>query len=323
MKKIIILALLFIVFSGCKKAPTEDEFFVELSEKMEEITKYEVDAKMSLKKEEGSISFDINVLYLNPDYYKVTLKNNNNDNIQVIIKNDTGTYVINPALNKSFKFDGSWPLNSSQGYLIQSIYKDILNDETKTFNLENENVVIEHNITHKVHSNWTRQKVVFDVDTLMPKEVSIKDTTDKEVVKITFQKFNFDKNIKKEEFDVEEANESVRSSLTENVFLEQEFKEVTFIPDGVSVLHEAEQITDDIVIATFSGEYNYTIVGKFVEEEKVLGCNYLYSDIIYLDEGIGLIGESVLTWYVGGVEYNIYSSDLNYSVMQEIANSLN
>lgn len=323
MKKIIGLALILtFLLIGCNKDLNKDDFLIDLGKKMESIDKYDIDAEMELTKEEGSIIFNVNVKYLSPNYYKVTLKNKDNNNIQVIIKNEEGTYVVSPALNKSFKFQGDWPLNSSQGYLLQSIYKDLLNDKDKKINIENNKVIIEHKINHKTNSDWIKQKVTFNPKKLMPETVIISDEADNTLVKVIFKNFNFKPNFTSKEFDVEDTNSTMRLLIGEGTIVSQEFKEVTFKPEGVDFVSKLETVDEKITMATFSGDYNYTIVQKQVEEEKTLGCNYLYNDIVYLDSGIGLLGNNVLTFYDLGIEYNIYSTDLDTSVMIELANSI-
>ena len=89
--------------------------------KLEKITKYSLDAQMQVVKQEGNIVFDVKVDYLQPNYYKVRLQNKANNNVQVILKNNDGVFVITPALNKQFQFNSDWPLNSSHAYLYQSI----------------------------------------------------------------------------------------------------------------------------------------------------------------------------------------------------------
>lgn len=51
--------------------------------------------------------------------------NKANEHKQIILRNNDGLYVITPSLNKSFKFESTWPDNSSQSYILSSLIKDI------------------------------------------------------------------------------------------------------------------------------------------------------------------------------------------------------
>ena len=40
-------------------------------------------------------------------------------NEQIVVKNTSGVYVLTPSLNKEFRFDSDWPLNSSHAYILE------------------------------------------------------------------------------------------------------------------------------------------------------------------------------------------------------------
>ena len=124
---------LFVFLLGCKKDEIKPENLMEsLQTKLDNLEEYKVVTKMECKKQEGSIVYDVSVEYKKPNLYKVTIKNGENNNYQVIVKNESGVYVLTPALNKSFKFQSNWPNNTSHPYLIQSIFNDLVNDQNRS-----------------------------------------------------------------------------------------------------------------------------------------------------------------------------------------------
>ena len=115
MKKILILILTCLsILTGCSK---NKEYKVnDVVEHLEKLNSYSLTSTMTIHKDDKTLSMDIAVDYLSPTYYKVVFGKNNE---QIILKNDKGVFVLTPDLNKEFKFDGSWPNNSSHAYLIE------------------------------------------------------------------------------------------------------------------------------------------------------------------------------------------------------------
>ena len=87
MKKILICVLFLFCLTSCDKDDKKD-YKKELVEYSSNLTKYSLEAQMKVVKSEGSVTFDVEVSYLEPNYYKVKLQNKANNNIQVILKNN-------------------------------------------------------------------------------------------------------------------------------------------------------------------------------------------------------------------------------------------
>ena len=100
---ILTMVLLIGLINACDKH-SQTDIVKALGEKVEEIKAFEVDAVMDIKEMNKSHLFDVNIKFQQPHYYKVTLKNRDSQNVQIVLKNDEGVYVLSPALNKSFKF---------------------------------------------------------------------------------------------------------------------------------------------------------------------------------------------------------------------------
>ena len=122
MKKIFIGIVSILLLCGCGKI-TEENIIKEFSNKLEKTKSYTLGGKMEIINNEEKMSYLINVSFLKDNYYKVVLVNENNNHEQIILRNDDGVYVITPSLNKSFKFQSEWPDNSSQAYILNSIFR--------------------------------------------------------------------------------------------------------------------------------------------------------------------------------------------------------
>ena len=82
---------------------------------------------MNITSNEDVFSYNVTAAK-DKENYRVNLINQINNHEQVILKSGEDVYVVTPSLNKSFKFQSEWPDNGSQGYLIDSLVKDIKND---------------------------------------------------------------------------------------------------------------------------------------------------------------------------------------------------
>ena len=69
---------------------------------LEKNSYYTMSGQMDIVSNEEMYNYDINVLYLKPDYYRVSLVNKQSNHEQIILKNKNGTFVVTPSLNKSF-----------------------------------------------------------------------------------------------------------------------------------------------------------------------------------------------------------------------------
>ena len=161
MKKIFGLILLgLLVLVGCKAKDNVDEVS-RVTNYLSGLSSYSLTSKMTIQRADKNVSVNVEVDYLSPSYYKVCFKG---DSDQLIIKNDTGVYVITPSLNKEFRFDSNWPLNSSHAYLLEAINKDIKADKEASGSMNGTDYVIECKITHKTNQKLNKMKYTCDAN---------------------------------------------------------------------------------------------------------------------------------------------------------------
>ena len=129
-RKIIILIMLLMIslLTSCKKNVNIVESF---PEKITNLNSYKIVGKLETMFPTGTKECEVTAYYQKPDLFRVEIKNPNVEELQVIIKNVEGVFVIVPSINKTFKVNGTWPINSSYPYLLQSLSKDILSDDAK------------------------------------------------------------------------------------------------------------------------------------------------------------------------------------------------
>lgn len=164
-KKIVVFLTLLscFLFTGCFKDGKKD-VLKDLSKKINDMKGYHLEGILEIQNNEDNYSYDVNVTYTKDDKFRVSLKNKINNHEQIILKNKDGVYVLTPSLNKSFKFQSEWPYNNSQSYLLQTLLKDIKNDEEMTLNETENGYTFNTKANYSNNKNLVKQNINFDKD---------------------------------------------------------------------------------------------------------------------------------------------------------------
>jgi len=330
LKKVIFLFLCFILITGCKKKDINN-VIKSFSDDVTNSDSYHLNGKMTIKSDEEEFKYTFDVKYLKDDYYKVTLVNLSNNHEQVILKNSDAVYVITPSLNKSFKFQSSWPNNSSQSYLLSSLLKDINNDSTAKLETNNNESVIITKVNYPNNSELVKQKIYFDKD-LKIKKVSVYDQDNNERITTIFSKVDLKANSSKDEFKLDDYIKEPENSdkctgekcdlKTSNIL--DDIIYPLYLPNN-TYLTGSEKIGDAAsrVILTFGGDKNFTII----EEASVVPSSFevkpVFGSPILLNDTLGVISDNSIRWTRGNVDYYLTSNDLSSSEMVVVASSMN
>ncbi len=328
MKKFVsILLMIIMIFAlyACGEK-TQGDIIKSLGKRMEDIEKFEVNAVMEVKEMNKSHLFDVNIKYKEPSFFKVTLKNRDSNNVQIVLKNKEGVFVLTPALNKSFKFQSDWPLNSSQPYLFQSIVKDILNDEDMVFVKQGDDYVFETKVNYRRSSDLTKQKIIIDGKTLFPKEVIVYDTNNNEKIKVLFEAVNYKPKFDKDEFKVEfSMNHAINTYKDElPTFEDRSIMYPTGLIEGTQLHQETilDISTGKRAIMTFVGTAPFTVVEEYLSVESEMGgSEIIYGDPVIICSGIAFQTDTTLIWHDNGIEFLIISENLNPDQLYDVANS--
>lgn len=327
MKKIfsiVIMILIIFAVSACGKKSNGD-IAKALGERLEKIDKFEVNAVMEIKEMNKAHTFDVNIKYKEPDFFKVTLKNRDSNNVQIVIKNKDGVFVLTPALNKSFKFQSDWPLNSSQPYLLQSLVKDILNDEDVIYVKQDGDYVFETKVNYRRSRDLTKQKIVIDGKTLFPKEVHVYDSQNQERINVLFEEVNYKPKFNEKEFEVEYSmNKAVDTYGNQ---LPTYDDRTIMYPTGLSeeTILKEEAIKDIAsgkrAIMTFEGSAPFTVIEEYISSSSEMTIKIMYGDPVLICSGIAFQTDTTLTWHDNGIEFLVISDYLDADQMYSLANS--
>ncbi|WP_201745421.1 LolA family protein [Alteribacter lacisalsi] len=204
MKKIVsllMIAAFAMVLSACGEKSQEDVIEA-LDKSLDGLTGYKANASMTLQTGKEPQTYEVEVWYQQPTFYRVALSNAESDQSQIILRNDEGVFVLTPALNKSFRFQSDWPENNSQVYLYESLVNDILMDPERTFTATDDHYVFQTN-TNYTNKNLNQQEIMLDKKALTPTSVRIMDVDLETLVEVNFSDFELNTAFEEGDFDMD------------------------------------------------------------------------------------------------------------------------
>ena len=160
--RLVFLVVMFIFFvAGCGKE-SEDSIVKKLNGNLKAMDSYKLSGDLTIYNSNNQYTYDVEVYYKQDEKYRVNLLNTSNNHEQIILKNDKEVYVVTPSLNKSFKFQSNWPNDSSQAYLIGSLYNDIYNCKDRVFEVIDGGYRFKVDANYPNNNNLTKQIIIFD-----------------------------------------------------------------------------------------------------------------------------------------------------------------
>ena len=342
MKKIIICFVFVILLSGCGK-DNKENVLKNWSEKVNNYDNYLMKGTLEINRNEDVYVYDLESAYMKNDNYRVSLINKTNNHEQIIIRNKNGVYVVNPALNKSFKFQSEWPYNNSQIYLIQPIITDLENDSKLKFEKEEDMYVFTSKVNYMNDKSLRKQKVYLSKKLILRK-VEVIDDNGNIIMCLKAKKFktnnHFDNNYfkvidnykeknkiesKSEENKDESKAEGTTEDSKENDLKTTSAEDDTLYPMYVPV--DTYLNTKDVMaldngnrtILTFSGNSPFTLMQSPVSSSTI---NYLNADPTMILDTVGAASKDEVTWISNDKEYYVTSEVLSTNELIKIAESL-
>lgn len=318
MRKNVLLFLLFFVASlaSCNKQTKTEDAYSDFVNSITEAKSYVLEAEMEVKKDEGSNLFNVEVTYKSPSYYRVNYQNQSSNSRQILLKNNEGVYVLSPELNKEFKFDSTWPLNSSHIYILNKVVDDLSNDEGRTVECSDEYYVFTSTINHKVKHDLVKQSVYVNKNSKKLEKICYQ-SADADVMVLTVKSLEFDKTLPSDTFNIDAIMKSETSAMGEGSSII--VSSINF--DNIFDVTCSSETYDDITVMSYKGDKNYSIIFQQLEDTPSASAR-IYDDFVMLDDTIAFISASSLTFYYSNYEFKIVSSTLTLEEMLDVANSL-
>ena len=328
-KKALFLFLIGIVLlTGCSKND-ENKTLKKIKNNIERHEKYEVKANLELISNDESYNYNVIVNNYKDKYYKVSLVNKANSKEQVILKNEDAVYVITPSLNKSFKFQSNWPNNSSQIYLLESIYNDIKTDDKRTFTKTSEGYTFTSSVNFPANSSLKKQKVLIDKDYNI-NQVEVLNKNNVAMMTIVFQKPK-GKNLSEEDFNLDtfieakENNKDEKDKKDESVGDLNDIVYPLYLPKNTKLTHKQTVNTEngERAILTFAGDKSFILVEESAMKEDEFTVIPTSGEPHILMDAIGTLSDNSVSWTSNNIDYYITSTVMNQSEMLEVAQSIN
>ena len=318
--------VLLAVLSGCGEKSQEDVLRA-LDEKMEKMTSYQTHATMTLENGEEPQTYHVEIWHQKPRYYRVKLENENKEQSQIILRNDDGVFVLTPALNKSFRFTSDWPENNSQIYLYQSLINDILNDNERTFAV-NENEYVFTTKTNYQNKNLYQQEITLSKKDLSPKLVKVMDQDMNVLVTAEFSDTKFDVDFDDHAFDMDRNMTSAKLEIPTMASDEQEFDVLypLYTPQGTN-LSEEKEVTrngEKQVVMTFTGDQPFTLIQEKadVAREASAPVHFAEGEPVDLGFTVGVMTDDSITWTYNGVDFFLAAKEMDQEEMMAVARSV-
>ena len=323
MKKIFIYLLLFMCFliTGCSK-DNKNNVLKNVEKLLDKSKGYFLTGDLSIYNNDDNYNYKVDVYYKKDAYYKVILKNESNDYTQIILKNDDGVYVLTPSLNKSFKFQSDWPNDNSQVYLLDSLLKDIKNDNDYKFSFKDNNYEFITKVNYPNNLRLVSQKILFDKNYKL-KKVEVYDLDEIKNMVFNVNKidlsYKFDNNCFSIDsiIDNVEIVEETNDSIDEIIY-------PLYLPAGTKLVEESRVKKDngERVIMTFDGEKSFLLVEETLDVFNEFTIIPTTGEPYQLLDTLGVMTDNSLSWTSGNIEYYLVSDVMNVSELVEVAQSL-
>lgn len=282
---------------------------------------YKLTGDMEIVSNDEVYDYAVTVDYMEGDYYKATLDNRDSESKQIILKNESGVFVVTPQLNKSFKFQSEWPYNSSQSYLLQVIVKDINSDAERTVEKINNEYVITTKVDYSNNEELKKQKIYINSDANISK-VEVLD--DKENVKIRMNYNNIDLNATFDDnyFKLENSMKT-STGVDETVSNIDEVIFPMYVPDNTYLSKQDKVFLDngERVILTFAGDKPFTMVQETVKGDKNVTV-VPTGELEIITDSVGYVSDQSVSWISNGIEYYVSSSALTQKELIDVAKSM-
>ncbi len=313
---------------GCGSKSQEDVLEA-LGDKTEKIKSYKMTAKMTFEGEENSQTYDVEIWHQKPSFYRIKLENDNNEQSQIILRNDDGVFVLTPALNKSFRFQSDWPENNSQIYLYESLVNDVLNDNERSFKADKDAYVFQTKTNYQ-NKNLFEQEITFTKKNLEPKKIKVMDQDMKVLVTAKFSKVDFNVSFDDDAFDMDRNMTSAKLDIPTMADEAEAVEASPLYPEYTAEMNIADEkeVTrngEKQLVLTYTGDdRSFTLIQKKADAavEASAPVHFVSGEPIDLGFVIGIKTGDTVSWSYNGMDFLLASKDLDDEELMAVARSV-
>ena len=323
MKKIFLVFVSCILLVGCGKK--SENIVADVETTINGLNNYHLLGDLTIANNEDKYNYSVDVTYLKGDYYRVSLINKENNHEQIILKNEEGVYVVTPSLNKSFKFQSEWPTNSSQSYILQTILKDIVNDQERNVVSKNDNYEITSKVDYPNNTDLKTQVVTIGKDNL-PSKVVVKNSKGLDSITMIISKIDTKTKYEKKYFalsnNIKEPTTNDGNTVNTSSTLE-DIVYPMYLPTGTKYSGEEVVSTSgsERVILTYTGVKPFILIEETAKASKAHETTAVSGEVAQYGNILGVMTETSLNWNENGREYYLIGDALTKEELLQIASS--
>ena len=325
MKKIFLFSLIIfgcIFVTGCKKYDKKD-LIKDFKNSIEKSKGYNLKGELEIINNEDSYLYDVEVSYKKDNSFKVNLKNKINNHEQIILRNNDGVYVLTPSLNKSFKFQSEWPYNNSQSYLLQTLLKDIENDDEVKFTESEDGYIVTTKVNYSNNKKLVKQNIYFNKDANVS-EVHVIDDNEQVQMKMKFTNIDMNATYDDKYFDLKENMDTTFYEKEETTGKIEDIIYPMYLPTNTHLSSQDTVSTKsgERIILTFDGDKPFMLVQETASIEDEFTTIPMYGEPDLLVDTVAAISDSSITWVSNGIEYYVVSDALDKEELLTVAKSI-
>lgn len=322
MKKILFIlcsVVVTITLTGCFNK-NESDVYNKFKNSINNSKSYHLTGNLELLSNETIYNYDVDVSYKEKDNFKVSLKNQVNNHEQIVLRNDSGVYVITPSLNKSFKFQSEWPYNNSQAYLLQTIITDLENDEARTYKEENGYYIFTSKVNYINNDDLIGQNVYIDSDNNLVK-VEVFDSNNNNKITMNFSDIDLNATFNENYFELDENVSQNIDSTSKNI---NDIIYPMYIPINTSLSNQETIKTEngERVILTFDGDGSFMFIQETINPTEKMDITPVNGEPVLLGDCVAALTDYSVNWYNNGIEYYVVSEILSEKELIEVAKSI-
>lgn len=316
MRRYALICLVMLVAISVVACGSKDETTIvkDLATRSTEMDSYSCHGKLTIKSDQSTQQYDVEVWYKKPNFYRVRLKNANKGLTQILLRNEQGVYVLTPHLKKSFRFQSNWPTKNSQIYLYQTVLSSIVDDQQRKFTAGKKEYQFEVSAKYSFNPTLKTQQIMLD-DNLNPKKISVLNDKKEAVIKMEFDRFEEDASFDKDSFEMQYNMNSLKAQETFGALtktgIAKEVIAVTpgYVPAGCTLTDEKEikSLNGTSVIMRFLGKKPFTLTQQV--EQKMQTNLAVFGEPVDLGQTLAVLvdmgKQKKLSWIQNGTEFEL------------------
>jgi len=327
-KKIIIgiIVLGVVVLAGWKLFFSGNDISSSLEKKKEDLTAYHMELSMDLENGDDTRNYLVTTDYQKEEKnenFRVSIKDTNVNQEQIIIKNADGVFVLTPTLNQVYKFNSGWPTNSPKPYLYQNMLEGF-NDKHEIKKMD-DGFVLSTNPKYKNNPTWVKQDIKFTND-LAPQYINIYDEKNEAIVKINFSKVDFAPKFDEGFFEVKTNMDTARDNLSETTMGGE--VEFPLYPTAANMSATMKEETTskidgtEVVILVYEGQDEFTVVESLLEANTEMVISEIDGELESVLTGVAYSKSNYLIYIENNIKCSIYSKTLTTAQKLEVASGM-